>query len=248
MSRVRRAAVAGFTLLEVMIALAILAMGLTVLMARVTGNIRASYDAEALTIVTDLARSKMYDLEEVLMKDGFLETDQSSEGDFGDEGHPKITWKAKVEAVEIPSYEQLVAMQQAENAGAGSGSGSGSGSGAGSGGFGDSALGGMLGMLGGGFDAADAGGASFIQGQFQLVQEVLKASIRKVTLTVTYQVLGEDDDLTVVAYFTDPAGMTKTIGNIGASAPSDSGAGGAGGASGGAGGGPRGGGAGGGKR
>ena len=182
------------------------------------------------------------------MKDGFLETDQSSEGDFGDEGHPKITWKAKVEAVEIPSYEQLVAMQQAENAGAGSGSGSGSGSGAGSGGFGDSALGGMLGMLGGGFDAADAGGASFIQGQFQLVQEVLKASIRKVTLTVTYQVLGEDDDLTVVAYFTDPAGMTKTIGNIGASAPSDSGAGGAGGASGGAGGGPRGGGAGGGKR
>jgi general secretion pathway protein I len=212
---------AGFTLLEVMIALAILASALTVLVRSVGRNVGVAQEAEALTVVTNLARAKMADLEESLIKDGFLETDQSSEGDFGDDGWADITWKAKVEPVEMPSFDQLQQLQNAQVAkgsGAGSGSGSGSGDGEEGGGFADSALGGMfnlMGGMGGATDAASAAGGNFIQQQFELVQEVLKASIRKVTLTIHWKVMGKDQELPVVAYFTDPAGMNKVIGSLG---------------------------------
>jgi hypothetical protein len=111
----------------------------------------------------------------------------------------------------------LVRNVAANVAAAGSGSGAGSGDDS-LGGFGDSALGGIMGMmggLGGATDAASAAGGSFIQQQFQLVQDVLKASIRKVTLTVKWKVMGRDRDLAVVAYFTDPVGMNKVIGSLG---------------------------------
>ena len=44
-------------------------------------------------IATDLARGKMYDIEEKLLKDGFTDTDQSQTDDkpFDDEGWPNIT-------------------------------------------------------------------------------------------------------------------------------------------------------------
>jgi hypothetical protein len=48
------------------------------------------------------------------------------------------------------------------------------------------------------------------------VQDLLEASMRKVTLTVKYKVVGRDKTLPVVAYFTDPAGMNKVIGSLGA--------------------------------
>jgi general secretion pathway protein I len=210
---------AGFTLLEVMIALAILASALTILVRSVGRNVGVAQEAEALTVVTNLARAKMADLEENLIKDGFLETDQSSEGDFGDDGWADITWKAKVEQVEMPSFDQLQQLQSAQVAkGSGAGSGSGSGEEEEGGGFADSALGGMfnlMGGMGGASDAASAAGGSFIQQQFELVQEVLKASIRKVTLTIHWKVMGKDQELPVVAYFTDPAGMNKVIGSLG---------------------------------
>lgn len=234
---------AGFTLVEVMIALAIMGLALTMLVRSLAGNVLASQEAQAISITTELARAKMYDLEEVLMKDGFLETDQSVEGNFAEEGWANIEWTARIEKVELPSFDAILAMQKAEAeaqrslAAAAAGSGAGSEQGAASTGggtsFQDSALGGMLGMLGGGIDAADAEGAAFLQSQFELVQDVLQASIRKVVLTLTWQVLGEERDLVVVAYFTDPAGMTKTIGNLGAGPPADPAAGrGAGGAAG----------------
>src|SRR4029079_8995573 len=91
----RRRSQAGFTLLEVMIALAILASALTVLVRSVGRNVGVAQEAESLTVVTSLALTKRADLEESLIKDGFLETDQSSEGDFGDDGWADITWKAK---------------------------------------------------------------------------------------------------------------------------------------------------------
>jgi general secretion pathway protein I len=206
----------GFTLLEVMISLAVIAIALSILVRSVGTNIRETQELEALTVATTLARSKVYDVEEQLIKDGFLETDQSTEGDFGDEGWPDFTWQAKVDKIEIPSFDQLQAMQNATAAGSGAGAGSGSGSGAEANGFDDTALGGMMSLLGGSSDAAGAAGGSFIQQQFQLVQDVLEASMRKVTLTVKWKVLGRDKELPVVVYLTDPAGMNKVIGSLGA--------------------------------
>jgi len=220
-SQLRRA---GFTLIEVMLALAILGLGLTVLIKSVANNVNKVGEAHMMGVVAELGRGQMYELEEKLQKEGFTENDQSTKGDFADQGWPGVTWDAKIEVPEIPSFAQLQAAQQAQaKAGAGAGSGSdgkGAGSGA-EGGLGESGLAGMLSMLGagGGSDAADAAGASFIQSQFEMVQQVLKSSIRKVTLVIDFQVMGSKRQYELVAYFTDANGMDKVLGGLGTQSP-----------------------------
>ena len=229
----------GFTLLEVMIGLALLGLGLTVLIKSAAGDIFNAQQAHMMGVATDLARGKMYEIEEKLLKDGFSDTEQSEDDrPFEDEGWPQVLYSYKVEVVELPSWDQL----QKIAAGSGRGSGSSSSS-KGSDGkselgsddqssnaFGDSALGGMLSQFGGfgfgggggsgsakgGADIDAAQGASFIQGQYQMFQQILKVTIRKVTLTVKWKVLGSDRDMRVVAFFTDAAAMDKVINGMGA--------------------------------
>jgi general secretion pathway protein I len=217
----------GFTLLEVMIALALLGFGLVVLIKATTGNIRGAKRAQMMGVATDLSRAKMYDIEEKLLKEGFTETDQSEDGEeFDEEGWPEIKYAYKVEQVELPSFDQLQAL------GAGSGSAAGSARGSGSAAaedgelppsFQDSTFGQVIsnfgGFAGGGFaggsqDIDAKGGAAFIQTAYQVISEGLKASIRKVTLTVKYDVLGEEHELVTVAFFTDAAGMDKGVLNM----------------------------------
>ncbi len=212
----------GFTLIEVMIGLAILGFSLTVLIKSAAGSMNTAIKAQMMGVTTDLARAKMYDIEEKLLKDGFTETDQSEENkNFEDEGWPNVKYSYKVEQVELPSWDSLQELATDR----GSGSGSGSDAGDASSGFENSALGGMMSQLGGGFGggaggAAGAGidakqGASFIQGQYSMVSEVLKVSIRKVTLTVTYLVVGEEQSITTVAFFTDAGAMDKVLSGLG---------------------------------
>lgn len=215
MMRTRHAA-GGFTLLEVMISLALLGFGLVVLIKSTTGNIVNAKQSQLIGVVTDLSRGKMYDIEEKLLKEGFTETDQSEDGrTFEEEGWPDIQYSYKVEQVELPSFDQLQAMGSA----AGSGS-SARGSGAGSddaptGSFQDSALGGIISMVGGGFsggsqDIDSKAGASFIQGFYQIIQDTLKTAIRKVTLTVKFKVVGEERELVTVAFFTDSSALDRS--------------------------------------
>ena len=242
----------GFTLVEVMIALALLGLTLVVISKTTANNLLHAQEAHMTGVVTDLARGKMYDTEERLLKDGFSDSDQGANGDFSDEGWPEVKWVAKVEQVELPPLQQLQQMAKGQMQKTMADRAKAMGSAAGvtplpsapansedkcSEGdtptnFQDSALGGMMGMMGvdvnGGVDGASAGGASFISSQFQLFQQLLKVSIRKVTLTVSWKVLNEDRDMAVVAYFTDAGGLTKVLGNIGASAPAGDDAGGGG--------------------
>lgn len=232
----------GFTLLEVMIGLALLGLALTVLIKSAAGSIFNAEQAHMMGIATDLARGKMYDIEETLLKDGFTDTDQSSSDakPFEVEGWPNIYYAYKVEQIEMPDWDQLQAMAQghAKNMGSAVGSGSaygatwgsaiGSGLGDGSAnqvsGFQNSMLGGMLGMMGGGMGGGSGGGGgdilgaqggALIQMQYQLFQQILKVSIRKVTLTVTWKVLGTDRDMKVVAFFTDPVAMDQVLNGAG---------------------------------
>jgi general secretion pathway protein I len=244
MSQHPRFSTCGFTLVEVMIALALLGMTLVVISKTTANNLLHAQDAHMTGVVTDLARGKMYDTEERLLKDGFSDSDQGANGDFSDEGWPEVKWVAKVEQVELPPLQQLQQMakgqMQKTMADRAKAMGSATGQplpaapansedkcseGDTPTNFQDSALGGMMGMMGvdinGGVDGAAAGGASFISSQFQLFQQLLKVSIRKVTLTVSWKVLNEDRDMAVVAYFTDAGGLTKVLGNIGASAPAE---------------------------
>jgi len=214
----------GFTLLEVMIGLALLGLALTVLIKSAAGSIHNAEEAHMMGVVTDLARGKMYDIEEILLKDGFTDTDQSQESEecFSDEGWPNICYSYKVEEPKLPSLQELQAMQQSEMQGSAAGSGSGAlgsaqldsalaSQGLGSDALGGGMLGGMLGMFGASQDVDAAAGGQMIASQFQMFQEVLKVSVRKVTLTMKWRVLGSERDMKVVAFFTDPSAMTKTM-------------------------------------
>lgn len=206
----------GFTLLEVMFALTILAIGLTWILRATTASVRNATESRSYDAVTELARSKMNDVEEQLLKDGFQETEQSTEGDFADEGWPGMTWVATVEKAKLPSLERLQQMQQ-EGQNAGSGTGSGTGSGSDQQALFDAASGGglmgMLSMLGGGdMSAEGAAGAGFIGQYYQIIEQVFEAAIRKVTLTMKWQVVGAPRELKVIAYFTDPSAMNKVLG------------------------------------
>jgi hypothetical protein len=208
-------------------------MGLAVLIKSTASNIASTEGAHMDGVVADLARAQMYEIEEREAKEGFQDTDDQKCGDFEDEGWKSVTWCYDVQPVELPALGavQNMASQQIQ-AMKGGGSGSGSGSGAGSDAttaFGNSALGGMLGMFGGlggmggmgsgsglgGMSAADAQGGAFIQSQYELVKLVLKESIRKVTLTVKWEVMQEDRSMVVVEYLTDAAGMNKVLGGLG---------------------------------
>jgi general secretion pathway protein I len=92
----------GYTLLEVLIALAILATCLTVLGSAMLNSSKQGVFAHQISLASMLARSKMTDLEYELMEEGFSNSDQEMSGDFADEGHPEITWEATVLVVEIP--------------------------------------------------------------------------------------------------------------------------------------------------
>lgn len=101
----------GYTLLEVLIALAVLATCLTVLGSAMLNASKQGVFAHQISLASMLARSKMTDIEYELMEDGFSTGDQELRGDFRDEGHPEITWEAKVRIVEIPdeAKEELLA-------------------------------------------------------------------------------------------------------------------------------------------
>jgi Tfp pilus assembly protein PilE len=242
----------GFTLMEVMIGLALLGLALTVLIKSTASSIFAARQSQMMGIATDLSRAKMHDIEELLLKDGFTETDQS-EGDIGEpekgvnasptanarsgkcfeeEGWPNICYAYRVEQVELPSMEELTRMAQGRAQGSAAGSGSGSGSGE-EGGFENSALGGMLSMMGGfgggadGADVEDAQTASFVSSQYTMVQQVLKVSIRKVTLVVWWDVMGRTRDLKTVAFYTDASAMDKVLMGLGSQelAPAGTGSG-----------------------
>lgn len=92
----------GFTLLEVLIALAILSSSLTILMGTVVTSNQQSVYSNKLTRITQLAKSKMIDLEYELMREGTTEGVESRSGDFSEEEIGDVTWEAEIQPVEIP--------------------------------------------------------------------------------------------------------------------------------------------------
>ena len=200
----------GFTLVEVMIALAILSVALVGMMAETATNIRITQEVSARGNVVDLLRGKVYDIEAELMKDGFQDLDQSSDGDFSDEGYGDITWEAQVEKIEIPGLNALTTMQGAEGEEGGEAGASGS------------PLVDLMAGFGGGLGSDGAEGASFIASQFEMLTRVLEASIRKVTVSAKWKVGGEAYDMVVAIYLTDPNAIDKVLQGFGSEEPATS--------------------------
>jgi general secretion pathway protein I len=97
----RPAGARAFTLLEVMVALAILAGALMALSDVVGGALRNHVRAQQLEVATLLARGKMVALEEGFERTGFRDFDETEEGTFEEEGHPDVRWKAEVVKPEV---------------------------------------------------------------------------------------------------------------------------------------------------
>jgi general secretion pathway protein I len=99
----KRGSLSGFTLLEVLMAIAILGLGLSVLMGAQTGLFANARRAERLSLATNVARCRMSELELELLQKGYPMIDQESEGDccMGEsEDGFRCSWK--VQRVELP--------------------------------------------------------------------------------------------------------------------------------------------------
>ncbi|HZX43187.1 MAG TPA: prepilin-type N-terminal cleavage/methylation domain-containing protein, partial [Myxococcaceae bacterium] len=86
----------GFTLLEVVVALAILGLALLAIFDLNAGAIASHAYAKRLTIAIMLARSKMTDIEQELYDKGFDADDREIQGDFRGEGWEAYSWTAQI--------------------------------------------------------------------------------------------------------------------------------------------------------
>lgn len=92
----------GYTLLEVLIALSILATGMTALAGSIGASSRQALFSYDLTTATQLARSKMIDMEYEVIKEQFPNRELRYSGTFEDDAYKAFTWEATIEQVEIP--------------------------------------------------------------------------------------------------------------------------------------------------
>lgn len=171
----------GFTLLEVLIALAILASALTILMGTMANAGQQAVFANELTTASMLARSKMVDLEYQLMEEGFTEGEQQFSGDFRDEGREDIKWEATVRPVEIPegAKEQFLAQINSQL-------------------FGEQSQGALQG------NAAFSAMLPMLIGQIPEMVNNIGRKVRRIDLHIEFTFGGNTFPLDVVEYVADP--------------------------------------------
>ncbi|HRC55227.1 MAG TPA: type II secretion system protein [Kofleriaceae bacterium] len=197
-----RSGAGGFTLVEVMLALAILGMALLMLMRSATSSLFATSQAQMLGIVTDLARAKMYDLEELLQKDGFSDSDRTEEGTFEAEGWESVEWKATIESVELPNFQTMAEVGKQATSDGGKAIGER---------FGVPSPGGAGSAAGSTTEKPKDMTSGFIEQFYEPISRVLKLSVRRVSLDLKWTVLGKERDLKVVTYVTDPSKAEQAV-------------------------------------
>lgn len=99
---------AGFTLLEVLVAVAILAISLTSLLGSQLNSMQATRYARDISVAALLAEWQLVELETKVRREGFVNSDVEVEGDFSDLGWDDFEWACTVHFVELPEYNQLV--------------------------------------------------------------------------------------------------------------------------------------------
>ncbi len=186
----------GFTLLEVMIALAILAGAMLAVSQMTSAALRNHTRAARLEVATLLARGKLAGLQDTYEKDGFRDFDQTDEGTFDADGHPEVRWKLEVlrPQVELGPDQILAVLMGVQDE---------------SGGPVD-----LASLLGaktkeGATDAQSgietvfpgaAGMAGVLRLQLTKIGEQLKKGVREIRLTVSWKEGKADESFTVVTH------------------------------------------------
>lgn len=172
----------GFTLLEVMISMAILAISLVSLLQMHSGAISMHNYSKHVTVASLLARSKMVDIEEHLYAEDWSEFDDRLEGDFDEEGFAGFTWTADIVKPNINLSADQVASMLGQALGLDADQMAGGEEG-----------GGMFSMLGGGID-------QMLTGQLGQLTELMEQGVREVRLKIMWKDITGDSDLTVVTH------------------------------------------------
>lgn len=174
----------AFSLLEVMVALAILSVGLVTLVQVQARSAQLAILGRELTVATMLARGKLYDCQVDLAKKGFSIGDYESEGNFDDEGHADFFWECHAYKPDMPVGE-----------------------------IGDpSAAGGALGLggdsAGGAPNPAAEMGMSFIGPVLTQMSSVLGDSIRELVVIVRWGNGAEQQEMVVTTHVIDKGPVT----------------------------------------
>ncbi len=176
---------AGFTLLEVLVAIAILAIMLTSLLGSQLNSIQATRYARDISIAALLAEWQIVELETKVRKEGFVSSDVEVDGDFSDLGWDEFEWACTVHFVELPDYNQLVESKDGADQESGKKDD----------------------------NMVDAGDQMF--NSLGLFWPVIKASIqnaiRKVTCTVTWTTGNVEYEYDVQTFWTNPAALEQQL-------------------------------------
>jgi general secretion pathway protein I len=198
----------AFTLLEVVVALAILGVSLVAILDINAQAVGSHVYAKKLTVATLLARSKMTDLEQKLFEEPLPADDDEDAGDFSAEGWPGYKWRARVIVPKTNGLtpEQLFGALFNFPMGGDGKDGAGGllaglfGGGGKPGAAGGGAAGALAGLAGAGGPAGAAGAAGaagmlgalgpmagMAQQQFTQMVDQLQKSVREVHLTVSWK-------------------------------------------------------------
>jgi len=104
----------GFTLLEVMVAVAILAIALVAILKANVQSLDTLIETKERTTVSMLAASKMAEVEAVGAADW-----SEFQGDFG-EDYPGFTWRVETAPTEVERLVRVAVIVQAREGGSGS--------------------------------------------------------------------------------------------------------------------------------
>ena len=179
---------AGFTLLEVMLALAILGMSLSVLIRSQQLSVRAANRSKLMSVAVMLARYTMVEVEDKLFEDGFSDFDQEETGDYEEEGFKRYSFKLKVDKVELPTNVNADSLSGMLGGGSSDSSGTTSTSSSSS----------------SSTSPVKSMGSAILSKQFELVKNVLEQAIRRVQVKVEWKEGKHMRHVAVVGYFTDP--------------------------------------------
>ncbi|NBD08592.1 MULTISPECIES: prepilin-type N-terminal cleavage/methylation domain-containing protein [Corallococcus] len=192
----------GFTLLETMVALAILSVALMAIFDLNSGAVANHVYTKRLTVASLLARSKMTDLEQKLYDDGFDADDDEQSGDFSDDGWPQFKWRARIIAPKTDGVTPDQLIGAIFNLPMGGGDSS-------------DPMGGLAGLFGGGGSSGKgstppggtttsspmgASAMSMAQPMFTQMVDQLTKSVREVHLTVYWKEGTQVESLDVVTH------------------------------------------------
>jgi prepilin-type N-terminal cleavage/methylation domain-containing protein len=184
---------AGFTLLEVMVAMAILAVSMTSLMTSQMMSIRATRYAQQVTAIAFLAEYQLIEVEYIMRKEGgWVLEDKFYEGIFADQGWPEIRYRCMVDFIEIPDYNKLRAAKDAADRSK----------------QGESAM-----------YYKNAGDKAFtaLAMVWPMIKQAIERSIRKVKCTVYWKDGSINNEYTIYTFWADPEKL-KTIPGLGGEA------------------------------